>query len=254
MQSDLALSVRGLSKRFTIRSRQTAAGVFAKRSVESDFWALRDVSFSIARGEVLGVIGRNGAGKSTLIRSLHGIEKPARGHVRFDGADITGWPSWRVCEAGIGHVAEGRQVFPNLTVQENLAIAGVAHKGGYWTEARVYELFPKLQERALSKGASLSGGEQQMLSIARAVLTNPKVLMLDEPSEGLAPLIVRDVRDAIVAVNRQGVAIVLVEQKLAIPLEISNRLYVIDHGAVAWSGTTDEFRSDRANIERRMTV
>jgi branched-chain amino acid transport system ATP-binding protein len=145
-------------------------------------------------------------------------------------------------------------VFANLTVEENLAIAGVAHGKGYWTVTRVYELFPRLQERAKSLGMSLSGGEQQMLSIARAVLTNPDLLMLDEPSEGLAPLVVRDVRDAIVTVNKQGMAIMLVEQKLAIPLAISNRLYVVDHGAIVWGGTTDEFRADRAAIERKMAV
>jgi len=216
--------------------------------------ALEGVTIRVDAGEITALLGRNGAGKTTTLRTCMGLLDCARGKRLFQGRDVTGYKSHQMSRLGLAYVPEDRQVFPNLTVQENLAIAGVAHKGGYWTEARVYELFPKLKERALSKGASLSGGEQQMLSIARAVLTNPKVLMLDEPSEGPAPLIVRDVRDAIVAVNRQGVAIVLVEQKLAIPLEISNRLYVIDHGVVAWSGTTDEFRSDRANIERRMTV
>jgi len=216
--------------------------------------ALEGVTIRVDAGEITALLGRNGAGKTTTLRTCMGLLDCARGKRLFQGRDVTGYKSHQMSRLGLAYVPEDRQVFPNLTVQENLAIAGVAHKGGYWTEARVYELFPKLKERALSKGASLSGGEQQMLSIARAVLTNPKVLMLDEPSEGLAPLIVRDVRDAIVAVNRQGVAIVLVEQKLAIPLEISNRLYVIDHGVVAWSGTTDEFRSDRANIERHMTV
>ena len=216
--------------------------------------ALEGVSVHVEAGEIIALLGRNGAGKTTTLRTCMGLLDCASGKRLFQGQDVTGLKSHQMSQLGLAYVPEDRQVFPNLTVKENLAIAGVAHKGGYWTEARVFELFPKLQERALSRGASLSGGEQQMLSIARAVLTNPKVLMLDEPSEGLAPLIVRDVRNAIVAINRQGVAIVLVEQKLAIPLEISNRLYVIDHGAVEWSGTTDEFRSDRTNIERHMTV
>ena len=216
--------------------------------------ALEGVSIHVDAGEIIALLGRNGAGKTTTLRTCMGLLRCARGKRMFQGQDVTALSSHQMSRLGLAYVPEDRQVFPNLTVQENLAIAGVAHKGGYWTQARVYELFPKLQERVLSKGASLSGGEQQMLSIARAVLTNPLVLMLDEPSEGLAPLIVRDVRDAIVAINRQGVAIVLVEQKLAIPLEISNRLYVMDHGAVAWGGTTDDFRADRANIERRMTV
>jgi len=216
--------------------------------------ALEGVSIHVEAGEIITLLGRNGAGKTTTLRTCMGLLDCARGKRVFQGQDVTSLKSHQMSRLGLAYVPEDRQVFPNLTVQENLAIAGVAHKSGYWSEARVYELFPLLQERALSKGSSLSGGEQQMLSIARAVLTNPKVLMLDEPFEGLAPLIVRDVRDAIVAINRQSVAIVLVEQKLAIPLEISNRLYVIDHGTVAWSGTTEEFRSDRTNIERRMTV
>ncbi|NDA99399.1 MAG: ABC transporter ATP-binding protein [Betaproteobacteria bacterium] len=216
--------------------------------------ALEGVSIRVDAGEITALLGRNGAGKTTALRTCMGLLDCARGKRVFQGQDVTGHKAHQMSRLGLAYVPEDRQVFPNLTVQENLEIASVAHNSGYWTQARVYELFPKLRERALSQGASLSGGEQQMLSIARAVLTNPKVLLLDEPSEGLAPLIVRDVRDAIVSINRQGVAIVLVEQKLAIPLEISNRLYVIDHGTVAWSGTTEEFRSDRANIERRMTV
>ena len=216
--------------------------------------ALEDVSVAVAEGEIVSLLGRNGAGKSTTLRACMGLLACARGRRVLMGRDVTGLQAHEMSRLGLAYVPEDRQVFPNLTVEENLAIAGVAHARGYWTLERVLELFPKLRERARSKGMSLSGGEQQMLSIARAVLTNPKVLMLDEPTEGLAPLIVRDVRDAIVAVNRQGVAIVLVEQKLAIPLEISNRMYVVDHGAIAWSGTTDEFRADRANIERNMTV
>lgn len=216
--------------------------------------ALEGVSIHVEAGEVISLLGRNGAGKTTTLRTCIGLLDCARGKRIFQGQDVTGLNTHQLSRLGLAYVPEDRQVFPNLTVQENLDIAGVAHKVGYWTVAHVYDLFPGLRERALSKGSSLSGGEQQMLSIARAMLTNPKVLMLDEPSEGLAPLIVRDVRDAIVAINRQGVAIVLVEQKLAIPLEISTRLYVIDHGAVAWTGTTEEFRSDRINIERRMTV
>jgi len=216
--------------------------------------ALEGVSIRVEAGEIIALLGRNGAGKTTTLRTCMGLLGCARGRRVFQGQDVTGLASHQMSRLGLAYVPEDRQVFPNLTVAENLAIAGVAHATGYWTVQRVYELFPRLQERATSKGASLSGGEQQMLSIARAVLTNPKVLMLDEPSEGLAPLIVRDVRNAIVAINKEGVAIVLVEQKLAIPLEISNRLYVIDHGAVAWSGTAEAFRSDRTNIERSMTV
>ena len=216
--------------------------------------ALERVSVRVDAGEIVALLGRNGAGKTTTLRTCMGLLACARGARMLDGRNVTSMQTHQLSRMGLAYVPEDRQVFPNLTVGENLAIAGVAHPPGYWTVARVYELFPPLRERSMAKGMSLSGGEQQMLSIARAVLTNPKVLMLDEPSEGLAPLIVRDVRDAIVAVNRQGVAIVLVEQKLAIPLAISHRIYVMDHGAVAWSGSSAEFRSDRVNIELKMTV
>ncbi len=216
--------------------------------------ALEQVSVRVDAGEIVALLGRNGAGKTTTLRTCMGVLACSAGRRVLDGQDVTALAAHQLSRRGLAYVPEDRQVFPNLTVAENLAIAGVAHAPGYWSVERAYELFPRLRERAASKGMSLSGGEQQMLSIARAVLTNPKVLMLDEPSEGLAPLIVRDVRDAIVEVNRQGVAIVLVEQKLAIPLAIGHRLYVMDHGTVAWSGTTDAFRSDRANIELKMTV
>src|SRR4051812_7395770 len=142
--------------------------------------ALEGVSIHVSEGEIIALLGRNGAGKTTTLRTCMGLLDCARGQRMFQGRDVTGLKSHQMSRLGLAYVPEDRQVFPNLTVQENLAIAGVAHAGGYWTHERVYELFPRLRERALSRGASLSGGEQQMLSIARAVLTNPKVLMLDE--------------------------------------------------------------------------
>lgn len=216
--------------------------------------ALEQVSVRVEAGEIVGLVGRNGAGKTTILRTLMGLLPCSRGGRVFAGADVSALRPHALSRLGIAYVPEDRQVFPNLTVAENLAIAGMAHGTGHWTMARVYELFPRLRERAAAKGLSLSGGEQQMLSIARALLTNPAVLMLDEPCEGLAPLIVRDVRDAIVAINRQGVAVLLVEQKIAIPVEIGNRILVIDHGRVGWSGTTAEFRRDRPAIEGRLAV
>ena len=216
--------------------------------------ALQGVSVQVGAGEIISLLGRNGAGKTTTLRALMGLLPCASGRRVLDGRDVSTLAPHKLSRLGVAYVPEDRQVFANLTVEENLAIAGVAHPPGHWTADRVYALFPRLAERARSNAMSLSGGEQQMLSIARAVLTNPKVLMLDEPSEGLAPLVVQAVRDAIVAVNAAGVAIVLVEQKLAIPLEISHRLYVMDHGSVAWSGTPEAFRADRGSIERRMSV
>lgn len=216
--------------------------------------ALQGVSFQVSEGEIVSLLGRNGAGKTTTLRTCMGLLACASGRRVLAGQDVTRDSPHLLSRRGLAYVPEDRQVFPNLTVEENLALACVAHPPGHWTMKRVHELFPRLRERASSNAMSLSGGEQQMLSIARAVLTNPKVLMLDEPTEGLAPLVVRAVRDAIVSVNAAGMAVVLVEQKLSIPLEISHRLYVMDHGSVAWSGTPDEFRADRASIEKRMAV
>ena len=216
--------------------------------------ALQGVSIQVGRGEVVSLLGRNGAGKTTTLRACMGLLPCAAGRRMLAGQDVTRLGPTQLSRRGLAYVPEDRQVFPNLTVAENLAVAGVAHPPGPWTPERVYDLFPRLRERARSNAMSLSGGEQQMLSIARAVLTNPQVLMLDEPSEGLAPLVVRAVRDAIVTLNAAGIAIVLVEQKLAIPLAISHRLYVMDHGSVAWTGTPAEFRDNRSRIEQRMTV
>lgn len=216
--------------------------------------ALEGVSLEVGACEIVGLVGRNGAGKTTILRALMGLLPCARGRRVLQGQDVSALKPHELSRHGVAYVPEDRQVFPNLTVEENLAIAGVAHRPGHWTMERVYALFPLLKERARAKGMALSGGEQQMLSIARALLTNPKALMLDEPSEGLGPLIVRHVRDAIVAINGQDVAILLVEQKIAIPLEIGHRIYVIDHGAVGWSGTTAEFRANRAAIEQRIAV
>ena len=216
--------------------------------------ALEQVSLGIGQSEIVGLIGRNGAGKTTILRTLIGLLPCAAGRRMFRGKDVTALKPHAISRLGVAYVPEDRQVFPNLTVSENLAIAGVVHRTGYWTVARVYELFPRLRERSAAKGLSLSGGEQQMLAIARALLTDPKVLMLDEPCEGLAPLIVRDVRNAIVEIHRQGVAVLLVEQKIAIPLEIGNRIVLIDHGRVGWCGTTAEFRRDQPAIERRLAI
>lgn len=216
--------------------------------------ALSEVSISLADGEIVGLLGRNGAGKSTILKTFMGLLTPVRGQRLHDGTDITGMKPHETSLRGIAFVPEDRQIFPNLTVEENLLIGGVMHSRGQWTLGRVLELFPALKERMRSKGSSLSGGEQQMLSIARALLTNPRTLMLDEPSEGLAPLIVKDVRDAIVEINRQGVAILLVEQKVAIPVALASRIYVVDDGAIGWTGTIDEFTRNREAIDRKLAL
>ena len=205
-----------------------------------DAQALAGVSLEIAAGEIVAIVGANGAGKSSLIRAIHGIETPARGHVRFDGREITGWPSYRVCEAGIGHVAEGRQVFPNLTVLENLEM-GAAPKHARAREKKslehVYALFPRLAERRAQAAGTLSGGEQQMLAIGRCLMGQPRLVMFDEPSLGLAPAIVQEMFRIVRRLNEEGLTILLVEQNVSASLRIAHRAYVLENGRIELEGS-----------------
>jgi branched-chain amino acid transport system ATP-binding protein len=208
-----------------------------------DAQALAGVSLDIAAGEIVAIVGANGAGKSSLIRSIHGIETPARGTVRFDGTDITGWPSYRVCEAGIGHVAEGRQVFPNLTVLENLEMGAVlkrARSAEKATLERVFAIFPRLAERRKQAAGTLSGGEQQMLAIGRCLLGQPRLIMFDEPSLGLAPAIVQEMFRIIRRLNEEGLTILLVEQNVMASLKIAHRGYVLENGRIELQGAGGE--------------
>jgi branched-chain amino acid transport system ATP-binding protein len=205
-----------------------------------DAQALSDVALHIDAGEIVAIVGANGAGKSSLIRTIHGIEKPARGKVLFDGTDITGWPSWRVCQAGIGHVAEGRQIFPNLTVLENLEMgatprhARVAQKRSL---EHVHALFPRLAERRSQAAGTLSGGEQQMLAIGRCLMGVPRLVMFDEPSLGLAPAIVQEMFRIVRRLNQEGLTILLVEQNVTASLKIANRAYVLENGRIELEGS-----------------
>jgi branched-chain amino acid transport system ATP-binding protein len=204
-----------------------------------DAQALTGVSLSIAAGEIVAIVGANGAGKSSLIRTIHGIEKPARGHVRFDGTDITGWPSYRVCEAGVGHVAEGRQVFPNLTVLENLEMGATLKRARSAEKAtldRVFATFPRLAERRRQAAGTLSGGEQQMLAIGRCLMGQPRLIMFDEPSLGLAPAIVQEVFRIVRRLNEDGLTILLVEQNVMASLKIAHRAYVLENGRIELEG------------------
>lgn len=216
--------------------------------------ALHGVSIAVGRDEIVSIIGRNGAGKTTALKTAIGLLPCARGRRLFDGADATTWAPHRLSRAGVSYVPETRRIFANLTVRENLAMGAVAHKPGTWTYERVSELFPFLGERADTPGDALSGGEQQMLAIARGLMSNPKVLLLDEPTEGLAPRIVEAVKEAILAINRQGIAIVLVEQNLRVPLAVAHRQCILDNGRIVWSGTTAELLADRATVERYLGV
>jgi len=205
-----------------------------------DAQALSGVSLEVEAGEIVAIVGANGAGKSSLIRAIHGIERPAGGRIRFDGADISGWASHRVCEAGIGHVAEGRQVFPNLSVRENLEMGATprhARAGEKAALERVFALFPRLSERQRQAAGTLSGGEQQMLAIGRCLMGQPRLIMFDEPSLGLAPTIVQEVFRIVRRLNEAGLTILLVEQNVMASLKIAHRGYVLENGRIELSGS-----------------
>jgi len=207
---------------------------------------LHGVSLEVREGELVTLLGRNGAGKSTTIRSLMGLMKQMTGTVRMFGNDVAGWTPFRIAASGVGYVPEGRRVFANLTVDENLRVP--VERAGPWTVQRVYELFPRLAERKGNKGRQLSGGEQEMLSIGRALLLNPKLLFLDEPSQGLAPLIVRDVFNVVVKMRNEGMSVLLVEQNVRGAVEIADRAYVLDDGRVVYEGPAAEFAKDEQRV------
>jgi len=199
---------------------------------------LQGVSLSLTRGQVVGILGRNGMGKTTLIRSIIGFTPPRRGQILFKDRDITAWSSNRAVGLGLGLVPQGRRVFPSLSVMENLTVA-VKGDHGPWTVARVLELFPRLRERGAHRAGKLSGGEQQMLAIARALMTNPELLLMDEPTEGLAPLLVREVGRVIESLKAQGLSILLVEQNLPLALRVADHVHVLSRGRVVHSSAPD---------------
>jgi branched-chain amino acid transport system ATP-binding protein len=207
---------------------------------------LHGVGLTVGEGEIVTLLGRNGAGKTTTMRTLMGLTPRRSGTIRMLGSETTGWPPYRVAALGVGFVPEGRRVFGSLTVDENLRVP-LERKGPYTIE-RVYELFPRLQERRNSRGRQLSGGEQEMLAIARALLLNPRLLMLDEPSQGLAPLIVKQVFDTVVAMRKEGISILLVEQNVRAAVEIADRAYVLEDGHVAYEGSAAEFARDEEPV------
>jgi branched-chain amino acid transport system ATP-binding protein len=208
---------------------------------------LHGVSLEAAEGQVTALLGRNGAGKTTTLRSLMGLTPPREGRVSIFGTATTGWPAFRVAALGVGYVPEGRRIFPNLTVDENLLVP--LERPGPWTPATIYKLFPRLEERKRNLGRQLSGGEQEMLSIARALLVNPKLLMLDEPSQGLAPLIVREVFRIVAQMRTEGISVLLVEQNVRMSLEIADHAYVLDDGHVVYSGPARELAADEARVQ-----
>ena len=217
---------------------------------------LRGVSLALARGEALGLMGRNGMGKSTLIRTIMGLVRPSAGSVLFAGEDVTRAPAFRIAQRGIAYVPEGRGIFASLSVHENLQIAerpGVDGSHG-WTMARILELFPRLSERLNNGGDQLSGGEQQMLAIARALLTNPRVLILDEATEGLAPLIRNEIWKTVRLVRESGIATLLVDKSVSEVAALVNRVIILVKGQIVFEGTPQGLESNPEIMHRHLGV
>lgn len=208
---------------------------------------LHGVDLEVGEGELVTLLGRNGAGKSTTLRSVMGLTPARAGHIRIFGTESTHLAPFRIARLGVGLVPEGRRIFANLTVEENLKVP--VDQPGHWTIPRIYELFPRLAERKNHKGKQLSGGEQEMLSIARVLLLNPKLLLLDEPSQGLAPLIVQNVFDVIVAARNAGTSVLLIEQNVRAAIEVADRAYVLDRGTITYTGSAAEFGRDEARVQ-----
>jgi branched-chain amino acid transport system ATP-binding protein len=207
---------------------------------------LHGVSLEVAEGRITALLGRNGAGKTTTLRTLMGLSPARQGRVTIFGADATRWPTFRIAASGVGYVPEGRRIFANLSVEENLKVP--LERSGPWTIARIYELFPRLAERKLNRGRQLSGGEQEMLSIGRALLLNPRLLILDEPSQGLAPLVVREVFRVVSRMREEGMSILLVEQNARMSLDIADHAYVLDNGGIVYSGNARELADDESRV------
>jgi branched-chain amino acid transport system ATP-binding protein len=207
---------------------------------------LHGVSLEVREGEIVALLGRNGAGKTTTLRALVGLNRPREGSVTIFDADVTGAPPYRIAEMGVGYVPEGRRIFTNLTVEENLLVP--VERPGPWTIDRIYQAFPRLAERKSARGGQLSGGEQEMLSISRSLVLNPKLLMLDEPSQGLAPLVVKDVFRIVAAARKEGVSVLLVEQNVRAAVEIADRAYVLDDGRIVYEGDAREFAADEKRV------
>jgi branched-chain amino acid transport system ATP-binding protein len=198
------------------------------------------VSLAIEPGEMITLMGRNGMGKTTTVRSIMGLTLARAGSIRFLGDEIRGLPSYKVAQRGIGLVPEGRQIFPNLSVRENLLATAVSRDGQDWTLGRIYELFPRLAERDASMGNQLSGGEQQMLAIGRALMTNPRLLILDEATEGLAPLIRAEIWRCLASLKRSGLSVLVIDKNVGALLRVADRHFLIERGRVVWKGSSQE--------------
>ena len=237
----------------------SAAPLLELSAVENGYGisqVLFDISFSIAAGECVSVQGRNGMGKSTTIKSILGIAPIWRGGIRWKGQPVDRWPPHRIARQGVGLVPEGRQIFPNLSVRENLIATAIprAERHAPWDYARVVRVFPRLAERANNFGNQLSGGEQQMLAIGRALMTNPELLILDEATEGLSPLIRQEIWNALATVRAEGMSILVIDKNLRPLLELCDRHLIIEKGRVVWSGSSDELRGDQAAQQKYLSA
>jgi branched-chain amino acid transport system ATP-binding protein len=222
-------------------------------SYYGDSHILFDVSLRVEPHEVVALLGRNGAGKSTTLKSLMGIVRPRSGAIVFDGHNVAGRPAHTIAQAGMQLVPEERRIFGSLNVEENIVLAGLTAKSK-WPLERIYEMFPRLAERSASRGTDLSGGEQQMLAIARALVRDPKIILLDEPFEGLAPVIVRDLMQACRNLAQAGQTIVLVEQNLAATLALANRAYIINNGHIVHEAPAGEIKANPEVLQRHLGV
>jgi branched-chain amino acid transport system ATP-binding protein len=218
--------------------------------------ALFGIDLEIGGGQVVTLLGRNGMGKTTTINSIMGIIAASDGSAIFDGAELIGQPSFKTANLGLGLVPEGRQIFPNLSLRENLVATASNHleRPDPWTLEKVYELFPELAARRTSMGNLLSGGEQQMLAIGRALMTNPKLLILDEATEGLAPLVRQKIWTALNQIRKDDMSILVVDKNLSDLLKIADRNFIIERGKIVWSGTSDELRKDNEAMQRYLGV
>lgn len=214
---------------------------------------LFDLSLAVDEGEVVTVLGRNGVGKSTALKSIMGINPPRRGHIRFNDEDITEYEPYQIFHRGIGYVPQGREVFGDLTVIENLRITGRTTDNGEWSMDDVFALFPEIERRKNNHADTLSGGEQQMLAIGRVLMGDPELLLLDEPSEGLAPTIVENIRESIQELRDAGHTILLVEQNLDMAMDLGDRHYIVNEGQNAFEGTTEEIEASEV-VDRYLTV
>jgi branched-chain amino acid transport system ATP-binding protein len=235
-------TVRGVTTTKTVLEARDIHAFYGKSHI------LHGVSLHLDEGEIVTVLGRNGAGKTTTMRSLMGLTSVREGRVQILGDDVTRWPAYKIARLGVGYVPEGRKIFGNLTVLENLTVPEA--RSGPWTLDRVFKLFPRLGERKAQLGRQLSGGEQEMLSIARPLLLNPRIMLLDEPSQGLAPLIVQEVMQVVRSMREEGLSVLLVEQNVPLSLAIADRAYILDDGKVVYSGTATELAANHDLVEK----